>query len=140
MSRSLKNLELMRSALPLMLMSLVLTVSAQSQSNPAGPISADPKPQASPGTHEANQTPTVDPKAEPFHSATPEELRQAQIEADTKRLFVLSAELRAEVGKTYKESLSITVLKKAEEIEKLARSLKVRMNQDAAAARNPHRP
>jgi hypothetical protein len=43
--------------------------------------------------------------------------------------------LRAEVAKTYKESLSLTVLKKAEEVEKLARSLKALMNQEAAAAR-----
>ena len=63
-------------------------------------------------------------------------MRQAQIEADTKKLFQLSAELRAEVGKTYKESLSLTVLKKAEQVEKLAKSLKVEMNQEAAASKH----
>ncbi len=69
------------------------------------------------------------------HPLTAEEARQAQIEADTKKLYVLSVDLRAEVAKTYKESLSLTVLKKAEEVEKLARSLKILMNQEAAAAR-----
>jgi hypothetical protein len=39
------------------------------------------------------------------------------------------------VAKTYKESLSLTVLKKAQEIEKLAKSLKAEMNQEAAAAK-----
>ena len=55
-------------------------------------------------------------------------------EASWRPKLTVSAELRAEVAKTYKESLSLTVLKKAQEIEKLARSLKVRMNQEAAAA------
>jgi hypothetical protein len=136
MSRILKNLGLIRSALLLVLVSPILAVLAHPQSNPADPISAGPKPATIPSTHESNQTPTVDSKAQLPRSATREEMRQAQIEADTKRLYQLSAELRAEVAKTYKESLSLTVLKKAEEIEKLARSLKVRINQEAAAARN----
>jgi hypothetical protein len=62
-------------------------------------------------------------------------MRQAQIEADTKKLYQLSAELRAEVAKTYKESLSVTVLKKAQELEKLAKSLKAEINQQVAAAK-----
>ncbi len=41
-------------------------------------------------------------------------MRQAKIEADTKKLYQLSAELRAEVAKTYKESLSVRVLEKAQ--------------------------
>jgi hypothetical protein len=77
----------------------------------------------------------VDSTAEIPSKATAEALRKAQIEADTKELYQLSAELREEVAKTYKESLSLTVLKKAEEVEKLARSLKALMNQEAAAAR-----
>lgn len=56
---------------------------------------------------------------------------QAQIEADTKRLLQLATELRAEVGRTYKESLSLAVIKKAEEVEKLATSLKNRMSKEA---------
>jgi hypothetical protein len=136
MSRILKNLGLIRSVLLLVLVSPVFTVLAHSQSSPADPVSSEPKSTTSPSTHESNQTPTVDPKTELPRFATREEMRQAQIEADTKRLYQLSAELRAEVAKTYKESLSLTVLKKAEEIEKLARSLKVRINQEAAAARN----
>ena len=134
MSRILKNLGLIRSVLLLVLVSPVFTVLAHSQSSPADPVSSEPKSTTSPSTHESNQT--DDPKAELPRFATREEMRQAEIEADTKRLYQLSAELRAEVAKTYKESLSLTVLKKAEEIEKLARSLKVRINQEAAAARN----
>jgi len=64
-----------------------------------------------------------------------EDARLSQIEEDTTKLYQLSAEFRAEVAKTYKDSLSLSVLKKAEEIEKLARSLKTLMNQESAAAR-----
>jgi uncharacterized protein YlxW (UPF0749 family) len=64
-----------------------------------------------------------------------EQARQAKIQADTQRLYELSAQLRAEVARTYKESLSLNVLRKAEEIEKLARSLKAEMNEEAAAAK-----
>lgn len=59
-----------------------------------------------------------------------------QIDADVRKLHVLAAELREEVGKTYKESLSVNVLKKAREIETLSKSLKERMDQKAAAARH----
>ena len=44
----------------------------------------------------------------------------------------MSSELRAEVAKTYKESLSVTVLKKAEEVETLAKSLRLLMSKEAA--------
>ena len=88
---------------------------------------------------QARQPATEPAKAELSPPGTPEELRQAQIEADTKKLYQLSAELRAEVAKTYKESLSVTVLKKAQELEKLAKSLKAEMNQQVAAAKHPDR-
>jgi hypothetical protein len=68
-------------------------------------------------------------------SAPPEEMRETPIEADTRKLHLLAAELRAEVGKTYKESISVVALKKAAEVEKLAKSLKQEMK-EAAAARN----
>jgi hypothetical protein len=77
----------------------------------------------------------VDSKAESSPADTPQQQRQSQIEADTRKLYQLAAELRAEVAKTYKESLSMAVLKKAEEVERLAKSLKVLMSQEAASRR-----
>ena len=68
-------------------------------------------------------------------SAPPEELRETPIEVDTRKLHLLAAELRVEVGKTYKESISVVALKKAAEVEKLAKSLKQEMK-EAAAAKN----
>ena len=132
----LKNPQLICAGLLLALLSLVFTVPMHSQSDAANPNPVQPKSQARPTTHDPNPTPAADPKSQPSTPATPEEMRQAQIEADTKKLFQLSAELRAEVGKTYKESLSLTVLKKAEQVEKLAKSLKVEMNQEAAASKH----
>ncbi len=60
---------------------------------------------------------------------TPAEARQAQLLADTERLYQLTQELKDEVNKSNKDTLSIPVIKKAEEVEKLARSLKERMRQ-----------
>lgn len=53
--------------------------------------------------------------------------RQAQLKRDTEKLFQLSTELKDYVGKTNENVLSLDVLKKAEEIEKLAHSVKVKM-------------
>ena len=58
---------------------------------------------------------------------TPEEARQAQLVADTNKLLELSQELKAEVSKSSKDTLSLAVVKKAAEVEKLAKSLKERM-------------
>ena len=136
MARKFVNSWLIRSTLLFVVLTTVFAVHLHSQSEPAKPIRNEPKPQASPGTSESNQPSKDDSNAELSPPATPEEMRQAQIEADTKKLYQLSAELRAEVAKTYKESLSLTVLKKAQELEKLAKSLKAEMNQQMAAAKH----
>jgi hypothetical protein len=108
---------------------------SHSQSSATTATSTESKPQVDKDATQASHPSSVDSTAEIPSKATAEALRKAQIEADTKELYQLSAELREEVAKTYKESLSLTVLKKAEEVEKLARSLKALMNQEAAAAR-----
>jgi hypothetical protein len=53
--------------------------------------------------------------------------RQALLKADTDKLLKLSTELKDYVDKTNENVLSLEVLKKAEEIEKLARSVKEKM-------------
>jgi hypothetical protein len=53
--------------------------------------------------------------------------RQAQIKNDTARLLKLSQELKDYVDKSNENMLSLSVLKKAEEIEKLARSVRDKM-------------
>ena len=53
--------------------------------------------------------------------------RQKQLVADTNKLLALAKELKEEVDKTDSGTLSVDVVKKAGEIEKLAKSVKDRM-------------
>jgi hypothetical protein len=53
--------------------------------------------------------------------------RRKQIADDSARLLKLATDLKAEVDKTTKDTLSLSVIRKAEEIEKLAHSVKDKM-------------
>jgi hypothetical protein len=53
--------------------------------------------------------------------------RKKQINAESAKLLKLATELKAEVDKTDKETLSVGVIRKADEIEKLARNVKEKM-------------
>lgn len=53
--------------------------------------------------------------------------RQAALRADTDKLLKLAVELKDSVDKSSENVLSLDVLKKAEEIEKLAHSVKDKM-------------
>lgn len=53
--------------------------------------------------------------------------RQQQIVSDTARLLQLAQKLNSEVSKSSKDTLSVSVVKEADEIEKLAKTIKQRM-------------
>jgi membrane protein involved in colicin uptake len=53
--------------------------------------------------------------------------RQALLKRDTEHLFKLATELKQYVDKTNENTMSVEVIRKAEEIEKLARSVKDKM-------------
>jgi hypothetical protein len=53
--------------------------------------------------------------------------RQKRLEDDTAKLLSLATELKEQVDKTNKDIMSVDVIKKAEEIEKLAKDVKDRM-------------
>ncbi len=53
--------------------------------------------------------------------------RQTALKRDTEKLLKLSTELKEYVDKTNENMLSLDVVKKAEEIEKLAHSVKTKM-------------
>ena len=55
------------------------------------------------------------------------EERQAQLKRDTDKLLQLSTELKQYVDKTNENVMSVDVIKKAGEIEKLAHSVKEKM-------------
>jgi hypothetical protein len=53
--------------------------------------------------------------------------RQKQLVADTDKLLELATELHTDVAKTNKNVLSVEVIRKADEIERLAHSVKAKM-------------
>ncbi|HEX5433217.1 MAG TPA: hypothetical protein VFY05_03180 [Candidatus Angelobacter sp.] len=55
--------------------------------------------------------------------------RQEDIRKDTDKLFQLATELKAAVDKTNENVLSLDVIRKADEVEKLAKQVKEKMKQ-----------
>jgi hypothetical protein len=55
------------------------------------------------------------------------EERQLQLQSDTDKLYKLATELKEQVAKSNQNILSLDVIKKADEIEKLAHSVKEKM-------------
>ena len=53
--------------------------------------------------------------------------RQAQLKRDADHLFNLASELKQYVDKSNENTLSVDVVRRAEEIERLARSVKEKM-------------
>jgi len=53
--------------------------------------------------------------------------RQKQLVSDTQKLLALATQLKTDVDKSNKDMLSLDVVRKADEIEKLAHSVKERM-------------
>jgi hypothetical protein len=68
-----------------------------------------------------------DQQASPQTFAQANAERKKQIADDTAKLLKLATDLKAEVDKTNKDTLSITVIRKADEIERMAHSVKEKM-------------
>ena len=64
--------------------------------------------------------------------------RQQDIREETDRLFQLATELKAAVDKTNENVLSIEVVRKADEVEKLAKKVKEKMKE--AVGQPPEKP
>jgi len=69
----------------------------------------------------------LDPHREEQQAKLRNDDRQKKLVADTDKLLVLATDLKAQVDKSTKDTLSVDVIRKAEEIEKLAHSVKERM-------------
>ena len=65
-----------------------------------------------------------------FHDANKH--RQEEIKQDTQKLFQLASDLKAAVEKTDENIMSLDVIKKAEEVEKLAKKVKEKMKEGTA--------
>jgi hypothetical protein len=60
--------------------------------------------------------------------------RQDDIRSDTEKLFQLATELKAAVDKSNENVLSLDVVRKADEVEKLAKRVKEKMKQSVGPA------
>jgi hypothetical protein len=63
----------------------------------------------------------------PAEALKPMSPKQKQLTDDTAKLQILANELKAEMDKSSKDTLSLTVIKKAEEVEKLAHKVEAEM-------------
>ena len=95
--------------------------SAAQQQAPSTRIGPDPRP----GTLPDMEHPSGRTEEQQAKSRNAD--RQKRLVTDTNKLLSLATELKEQVDKTDKYTLSMDVIKKADEIEKLARSVKDRM-------------
>jgi hypothetical protein len=68
--------------------------------------------------------------------ATPEQAEQQQLERDSATLLQLVQELKVEVEKAGSNTLSLAALRKADEIQRLAKNLKEKMKERGQIAQN----
>jgi hypothetical protein len=74
---------------------------------------------------DASAQPTATPiSAKPLNEQSPQ---QKQLADDTAKLLGLANELKAEINKSSKDTLSLSVIKKAEQVEKLAHKVQDEM-------------
>lgn len=74
---------------------------------------------------------TAEATADTSKSTTPQTPQQKQLADDTARLLTLANELKAELDKSNKDTLSLGVIKKAEQVEKLAHKVRDEMKASA---------
>ena len=126
------KLNLFRAALTLVLLLPLwaISTSAHAQQEPQQNSQTEtPAPRQEPKPDEKSSD-SANAKTATNQALSPEEVRQAQFVADSQKLYQLAQELKVEVAKSNKNTLSIAVTKKAEEIEKLAKSMKERMRKE----------
>ena len=67
------------------------------------------------------------------NALSPEDSRKKEITEQSAELLNMALALKAEVDKTTKDTLSLNVIRKADEIEKLAKSVKEKMKQSSGS-------
>jgi hypothetical protein len=70
---------------------------------------------------------TAETTANTSRPTTPQTPQQKQLADDTAKLLTLANELKAELDKSTKDTLSLGVIKKAEQVEKLAHKVRDEM-------------
>jgi hypothetical protein len=112
-----------RATIAFFLLLFLLTVSIYSSPQDTGPS----LPSALPGRH---TEPDIPSQLQKDMEKKANLQRQADLKRDADTLLKLSTELKAYVDKTNENVMSLEVIKKAEEIEKLAHSVKTKMRGD----------
>ena len=102
---------------------LAVGVLAAGQAQQSGTGSSTEKQPPASSSQKNTSTPPAQPATQ---SLSPAERKRADLLADTERLYQLTQELKAEVAKSNKDTLSVSVVKKAQEVERLAKSIKER--------------
>ena len=89
-------------------------------------------PQLGPNPHRTSQgnDSSIPPDMRKNMEKKANQQRQAELKRDTDKLVKLSTELKQYVDKTNENILSLDVIKKADEIEKLAHNVKMKMRGD----------
>ena len=106
---------------------LIAVAQPWQQSPTTGPDAPYLRPEANrmPDKNDQMKLSTDQAKKAHFEAANAE--RKKQIADDTAKLLELATELKTEVDKTSKDTLSINVIRKAESIERLAKGVKEKM-------------
>jgi hypothetical protein len=114
---------------PFLLLFLCSTVFAQSQNPKLSPASHVEPQRVASEREAANDGPFLDmqERLERVQIARLVTERRAQLKRDTEKLVALTAELKAHVEKNGPNILSMDVIKKAAEIQKLAKSVEEKM-------------
>ena len=109
------------------------------QDGQPAPASQNAGPQAQ-SSSPASAKPVVDPldkprapesNPQPQPQPAPESHRRNQISIESTQLLAMAVALKAEVDKTNKDTLSLNVIRKADAIEKLAKTVKEKMKQSS---------
>jgi hypothetical protein len=139
--KALRRIQLLTGGCVLMLtgaMPAAAQTQRQSQPQPSDPIGAQnssPRPTNTPIVPPQQQLPPLipgdtagnDSRLERDQARLRNVDRQRQIVADTQKLVELANQLNAAVEKSNKDTLSLEVIRKADEIEKLAKSVREKM-------------
>ncbi|QNI34403.1 hypothetical protein H7849_11210 [Alloacidobacterium dinghuense] len=93
------------------------------------PITTRPpvSPGQAPNSSDENDGDTMAHRAMVQQAQRRNDQRQKDIVTDTAKLLTLTEQLKDEVAKSDKDQMSVSVIKKAEEIEKLAKAVKEKM-------------
>lgn len=103
-----------------------LQVCAQDADSPPASINAAPQFPQTPGASQ-RQASEAERKMEREQQKKLNQERQAELKRDTDKLLKLATQLKQEVDKSNENTLSLDVMRKAGEIEKLAKSVREKM-------------